>query len=302
MSEKPTNDITAYDPLDPGSTRQPDHRETVACWKGNPAAGPFADYEDFLARGQMIGSIELLGYLHHVDLIVWLDAGAPDYERPTIQAFIDAITKLPDLSLLYRVVVANHEHELDPWIKQISGGSIAAETDKVGTTWLYRPTAERLDETLAYEWGLRFIEFYEDVQKRLQMAWDVEPFPLRNAFGRDNPKLRWARLIQELLSPALGTIESLEGKLRANIFELILAVPIHSAILGRAISACLNDVRPKYTSSHHVQHVDLAAFVMHAATPFALERLKKSASPAYAKLIEWLEAPVDRWLLEWPVD
>lgn len=279
-------------------TRTIDMRETVTWDTSDPSAGPFADYEDFLARGQRLRGVELLGYLHHENLIVWLDASAPDYERPALETFLDAIAKLPKPEFLYKVIVLNHVHPLDAWVKQIGGGTITSE-NRYGDLCLYRPSVGRLYETLAYEWGLVFLASYEEVQKRFRMALDVEPLPLCDAIGRDNPKLMWARLIECFLPAAPWP---LDDRLLASTFELIVACPIHSAIFGRALRASLEEVDPRWISSHHAQHIERADFIAFSATQLALERLRQSSSPSLGKLVEWLEAPVDSWLLEWPLD
>ena len=248
---------------------------------GNPAAAPFADLDDFYARGQLAHLEEFYVFTPEQFITkVLIPIKMPDYARATLDDAVAALSLTPEPDFVARLLLVDHVHPWTPWLQQSKGRVIAGENSADGTVVLYRPTAGGIAESLLYEWCDLLRTLTTGADEVFSLTEALEEFPDPDT----GQPIAERHVAWNLLGSLLLRAEE------KTLFAACVRFPLKSAVFGRALVKVMLDVGDFRQQPKYQDFLDRARFIHFTASRIALRALNRlpDRSSSVEKLLAFL--------------
>lgn len=233
--------------------------------------GPYSDLTDYARRGMAYGRRPKSLYeVPEYDMTIAVPV-SPDAQL-TAKGVLSSLEKLPDPSLIKKLVVSDQPHRFEPWIRQEHPEmKILAEAERDGTVILYKPDFnQETHNTLVHEWNhiLKFnnrnaSEIFDDLHWKEKLE-TSSASRIHNEHNNEADEV-WAILSEDLLGDD-------PVRMAASAF----ANPIKSSIWAKTLKDHLNTVLPERQSRKaFVKASDTADFIHKHVRPVAISKLEE---------------------------
>lgn len=241
--------------------------------EGVYADTPFESLQDYCRRGIAYGRRPMsLFEIPSRELSILVPASAE--AEFTAQKVLKTLEHVPDPSLIRKVLVSDHPHRYEPWIRQEHPEmKILAESEPNGTITLHRPDfSEETNKTMVHEWN-HLLKFGNRSSSEIfdGLHWK-EPLETMSASRIHNEHNHagdeaWAIMSEDLLS--LDPI---------SMVATAFANPIKSSIWAKTMRDHLDNVSLYNTGAAYQRASEAANFIYEHVRPEALSKLEEMHS------------------------